>query len=59
MKINPKHPCYNKSKLFGENLEHTFKYINKEKRKCIVCGEQEIYFGISRYGGYEDWRPKL
>ena len=41
--------------------EHDWAYTNKEKRKCLKCGQVEIYFGRDYHDGYsiEDWRKKI
>lgn len=35
--------------------DHNWGYINKERRRCLRCGKQEILFGEDDHGG-EDWR---
>lgn len=59
MTLDKNHKCYRKSRFFGDYLDHNFKYIDRKKRICIVCGEKQIYFGMSLHGGFEDWRPKI
>ena len=51
--------CKKENRIFGEYFEHTFRYKNKEERKCSICGEVEIYIGINNTNYHEDWRPKL
>jgi len=56
-------PCLRKGKGFFEPkkyYKHDWAYKNKEERKCLTCGEVQIYFGKEEYDTetIEDWRKK-
>lgn len=46
------------NKFWGDEIQHTWGYITKEHRKCIVCKIEEILLGFVGQSNCEDWRRK-
>lgn len=57
------HPCRVPAKnIFGQKtggfeLEHKWGYYSKERRKCVNCNQEQIYFGMC--SSLEDWRNAI